>query len=87
MCVYVATLIYVYVATAYFVEIIYSFLIDEFMLHYEEYASNEQLIHDVQHLLDLPPVQFPELIRTQEDLQYAQTLYGTYSEFLKFDAE
>lgn len=55
------------------------------MILYTEHANNEKLLHDVQRLLDIPPVQFPELIRTQEDLQYAESLYGTYSKFLEFD--
>ena len=55
------------------------------MVLYAEHASNETLLHDVQRLLDIPPVQFPELIRTKEDLQYTEELYGTYSKFLDFD--
>lgn len=55
------------------------------MVLYTEHANNEELLHDVQRLLDIPPVQFPELIRTKEDLKYADTLYGTYSRFLDFD--
>ena len=50
-----------------------------------EHATNEELLHDVQRLMDMQPVQFPELIRTKEDLQYAETLYGTYSKFLEFN--
>jgi len=55
------------------------------MVLYTEHANNEKLLHDVQQLLDIPPVQFPELIRTREDLEYAEELYGTYSKFLEFD--
>ena len=58
---------------------------DEYMTLYIEYATSEKLLHDVQRLMDMQPVQFPELIRTREDLQYAETLYGTYGKFLEFD--
>ena len=52
---------------------------------YSEHATSEKLLHDVQRLLDIQPVRFPELIRTKEDLQYAESLYGTYSKFLVFN--
>ena len=55
------------------------------MALYMEHASDEKLLHDVQRLMDIQPVQFPELIRTKEDLKYAEALYGTYSKFLEFD--
>ena len=57
----------------------------EYMQMYTEHASSEKLLHDVQRLLDIQPVQFPELIRTKEDLEYAESLYGTYSKFLAFN--
>ena len=55
------------------------------MALYIEHATSEKLLHDVQRLMDMQPIQFPELIRTREDLQYAETLYGTYGKFLEFN--
>ena len=56
-----------------------------FMQQCQELQSRRDLLTMVQGLLFLPITHYLDLEQTDSDLQYLQTIYSNYQEFLDFD--